>query len=89
MNPRRHPACSEHPIDAHVRLALRMRRRLLGYTEQVLAQAIGVSELELRALERGASPLTPLLLWRMTQALRCSPNDLFAGLADRGETGEG
>jgi transcriptional regulator with XRE-family HTH domain len=80
MNSRPRRSCSENPIDTHVRLRLRIRRRVLGLTEQALAEAIGLSELELRALERGMAPLTPALLWRMTQALRCSPSDLFAGL---------
>lgn len=88
MNIRPHPIGCENPIDAHVRLMLRMRRRVLGFTVEALAQAIGVSELELRNLERGAAPLTPLILWRMTQALNCSPNDLFAGLRDCADMGE-
>jgi transcriptional regulator with XRE-family HTH domain len=89
MNARSDPRCAENPIDAHVRLRLRMRRRVLGITEAGLAEAIGVSLAALRAIERGATPLTPVLLWRMTQALRCSPNDLFAGLCDPPGSEEG
>ena len=68
------------PIDDHVRLFLRMRRKVLGLTVEALAEAIDVPVEEVRACERGAQRISASMLFRMTRALGCKPSDLFEGL---------
>lgn len=71
---------SDEAINGHVRLMLKMRRRVVGHDEPTFAAAVGLTVDQLKAYERGRMVLTPALLWRMTRMLRCTPNDIFSGL---------
>jgi transcriptional regulator with XRE-family HTH domain len=65
---------------------IRRRRLLLNMTQTALARALGVSFQQVQKYERGASPVPPSRLMRISQSLEVTP-DYFSGnhaeLADK------
>lgn len=64
-------------INADIGRALRMRRRTMGLTQRALADAIGVTWVQLHKYEHGAAGVSAEMLHRLAIVLRCSPSDLL------------
>ncbi len=84
-------------IDLHLGKRLRRRRRLLGLTQQQLADAVGVRFQQIQKYECGANRISAARLWRLSEALEVPVGYFYDGLAtdatveaaqDRGEGGE-
>ena len=72
-------------IDEHLGRRLRRRRRLLGLTQQELAQACGVRFQQIQKYECGANRMSAARLWLIAEALNAPVGYFFEGLADGGD----
>jgi transcriptional regulator with XRE-family HTH domain len=69
-------------IDFHLGKRMRRRRRLLGLTQQQLAEACGVRFQQIQKYECGANRVSAARLWRISSALDVPVNYFFEGLTD-------
>jgi transcriptional regulator with XRE-family HTH domain len=68
-------------IDIHLGKRMRRRRRLLGLTQQQLADACGVRFQQIQKYECGANRVSAARLWRIAGALDVPVGYFFEGLA--------
>jgi transcriptional regulator with XRE-family HTH domain len=69
-------------IDFHIGKRMRRRRRLLGLTQQQLADACGVRFQQIQKYECGANRVSAARLWRIAGALETPVSYFYEGLAD-------
>ena len=69
--------------DLHVGKRLRRRRRLLGLTQQQLAESIGIRFQQIQKYECGANRVTASRLYELAVALNVPVNYFFEGLAQQ------
>jgi len=69
-----------HPIDHHVGQRLRQRRRLLGLTQQKLAEAVSIRFQQIQKYESGANRISASRLWSLSRALDIPVSYFFDGL---------
>ena len=69
-------------VDLHVGARLRARRKSIGFSQERLATALGISFQQLQKYERGSNRISASKLWHAARALGCFPADLYAGLAE-------
>src|SRR5271156_3715362 len=67
-------------IDFHLGKRMRRRRRLLGLTQQQLAESCGVRFQQIQKYECGANRVSAARLWRIAGALEGQMNYFFEGL---------
>jgi len=67
-------------IDLHLGKRLRRRRRLLGLTQQQLADAVGVRFQQIQKYECGANRISAARLWRLAEALEVAVGYFYDGL---------
>ena len=67
-------------IDLHVGKRLRRRRRLLGLTQEKLANAIGIRFQQIQKYECGANRVTASRVYDLAKALNVSVSYFFEGL---------
>jgi transcriptional regulator with XRE-family HTH domain len=58
-----------HPIDQHVGNRVRLRRTLLGYSQDKLAQALGLTFQQVQKYERGANRVSASKLFEIASVL--------------------
>src|SRR5579864_4805895 len=81
-------------IDFHLGKRMRRRRRLLGLTQQELAQSCGVRFQQIQKYECGANRMSAARLWLIAEALGAPVSYFYEGLDMAGpealprETGE-
>ena len=75
-----------NPVDRHVGLRLRMRRKELGISQEKLAEAIGLTFQQVQKYERAANRVSASKLWEMARALSTSIGYFYEGLGDTLET---
>jgi transcriptional regulator with XRE-family HTH domain len=68
-------------IDLHVGKRLRRRRRLLGLTQQQLAESIGIRFQQIQKYECGANRVTASRLYELSVSLNVPVGYFFEGLA--------
>ncbi len=66
-------------IDVYIGKRLRRRRRILGLTQQQLAETIGVRFQQIQKYECGSNRITAAKLYRLGSALNVPPNYFFEG----------
>ena len=71
-----------NPIDIHVGLRIRLRRKELGVSQERLAEAIGLTFQQVQKYERAANRVSASKLYEMARALDTSTAYFFEGLAD-------
>ena len=69
-------------IDDDVGKRLRRRRRLLGLTQQSLAEAIGLRFQQIQKYECGANRITASRLYQLARALDVPANYFYEGLPE-------
>lgn len=69
-----------HPIDIYVGRRLRARRRLLGLTQEKLAQAVNIRFQQIQKYESGANRVSASRLWALAKALDVSVGYFFEGV---------
>ena len=68
-------------IDLHLGKRLRRRRRLLGLTQQQLANVVGVRFQQIQKYECGANRISAARLWSLAEALEVPVAYFYDGLA--------
>lgn len=71
-------------IDLHLGKRMRRRRRLLGLTQQQLADSCGVRFQQIQKYECGANRVSAARLYRIASALEVPVNYFFEGLSQPG-----
>jgi transcriptional regulator with XRE-family HTH domain len=69
-------------VDVMVGRRLRARRRLLGYSQQQLGAACGVTFQQIHKYEAAVCRLSVVMLWKLAQALDVEMGYFFAALSD-------
>ena len=71
-----------NPIDRHVGLRIRLRRKELNVNQEKLAEAIGLTFQQVQKYERAANRVSASKLWEMARALETSVAYFYEGLGD-------
>lgn len=71
---------SPNPIDVHVGARVRMRRKLLGLSQERLADELGLTFQQIQKYERGANRISASKLFDIARVLDASPGYFFEGL---------
>jgi len=69
-----------HPVDRQVGLRIRMRRRELGFSQERLADALGLTFQQVQKYERAANRVSASKLFEIARALNTSVNYFYEGL---------
>ncbi len=69
-------------IDLHVGKRLRRRRRLLGLTQQQLAEAVGIRFQQIQKYECGANRISASRLFELSEALHVPVQYFYDGLGE-------
>lgn len=76
-----------HPVDRHVGLRIRMRRKELSVSQEKLADAVGLTFQQVQKYERGANRVSASRLWEIAGALQVGIGYFYEGLPEPGDTG--
>lgn len=83
-----------NPVDAHVGNRLRVRRTLLGLSQEKVGEAMGLTFQQVQKYERGANRIGASRLWDMSRVLDCpvayffeEMDDSTAGASPRNQAG--
>jgi transcriptional regulator with XRE-family HTH domain len=74
-----------NPIDRHVGLRIRLRRKELGISQEKLADSIGLTFQQVQKYERAANRVSASKLWEMARALDTTIGYFYEGLPTDGE----
>jgi len=77
-----------NPVDRHVGLRIRMRRKELGISQEKLAEAVGLTFQQIQKYERAANRVSASKLWDIARALRSPISYFYEGLTEMSEAGE-
>lgn len=69
-----------NPIDLYVGKKLRQRRRLLGLTQQKLADEVNIRFQQIQKYESGANRISASRLWSLSKALEVPVAFFFEGI---------
>jgi transcriptional regulator with XRE-family HTH domain len=72
-----------HPVDRHVGLRIRMRRKEMSISQERLAEALGITFQQVQKYERGANRVSASKLWEIALALKTPVAYFYDGLGDR------
>src|SRR3569833_1071618 len=73
-------ARTPNPVDLHVGLRIRLRRRELGVSQERLAESIGLTFQQVQKYERAANRVSASKLWEMARALKTNVRYFYEGL---------
>ena len=71
-----------NPVDRHVGLRIRLRRKELGVSQERLAEAIGLTFQQVQKYERAANRVSASKLWEVSRALSTNISYFYEGLPD-------
>ena len=69
-----------NPVDRHVGLRIRFRRKELGISQEKLADSIGLTFQQVQKYERAANRVSASKLWEVARALNTSVTYFYEGL---------
>ena len=73
---------SPNPIDLHVGGRVRMRRKMLGVSQERLAEALGLTFQQVQKYERGSNRVSASKLYEIARFLSAPVSYFFEGLSD-------
>ena len=73
---------SPNPVDLHVGGRVRMRRKMLGVSQERLAEALGLTFQQVQKYERGANRISASKLYEIARFLSAPIAYFFEGLGD-------
>jgi transcriptional regulator with XRE-family HTH domain len=73
----RMPSGKPNPVDVHVGGRVRLRRTLLGMSQERLGEAIGLTFQQVQKYERGANRIGASRLWDLSRVLDCPVSFFF------------
>jgi len=82
MDKSEEPDRGPNPIDRHVGLRIRMRRKELGISQEKLAESIGLTFQQVQKYERAANRVSASKLWEMSRALSIDVGFFYQGLGE-------
>ena len=71
-----------NPIDLHVGGKVRLRRKMLGISQERLADDLGLTFQQVQKYERGANRVSASKLYEIAKSLQCGIGYFFEGLPD-------
>jgi len=74
------PEGGPNPVDRHVGLRIRMRRKELGVSQERLAESIGLTFQQIQKYERAANRVSASKLWEVARALSTNIGYFYEGL---------
>ena len=74
---RRRKSEAPHPIDVHVGSRVRLRRLMLGKSQEQLGTELGLTFQQVQKYERGANRVGASRLWHLCQVLDVPPEFFF------------
>ncbi len=83
------PELGPSPVDMHVGARIRMRRKVLGYSQQTLANALGLTFQQVQKYERGTNRVSASKLHQIGQFLGVPVAYFFEGLPQPPTVAEG
>ncbi len=69
-------------VDAHVGKRVRERRTVLGFSQQQLGEALGISFQQIQKYERGTNRISASRLYRLTKVLDVPVSFFFDGMPE-------
>jgi transcriptional regulator with XRE-family HTH domain len=78
----RMPSGKPNPVDVHVGGRVRLRRTLLGMSQEKLGEAIGLTFQQVQKYERGANRIGASRLWDLSRVLDCPVSFFFEEMDD-------
>lgn len=78
----RMPSGKPNPVDVHVGGRVRLRRTLLGMSQEKLGEAIGLTFQQVQKYERGANRIGASRLWDLSRVLECPISFFFEEMAE-------
>jgi transcriptional regulator with XRE-family HTH domain len=76
-----------HPVDVHVGGRVRLRRVFLGYSQEKLANALGLTFQQIQKYERGANRISASKLYELSRILSVPVTYFFEGVESESEAG--
>jgi len=73
-----------NPVDRHVGLRIRLRRKELGVSQEKLADSIGLTFQQVQKYERAANRVSASKLWEVARALNTNIAYFYEGLPAEG-----
>ena len=77
------PSGKPNPVDEHVGRRVRLRRMLLGISQEKLGEAIGLTFQQVQKYERGANRIGASRLWDLSRVLDCPMSFFFEEMDDQ------
>lgn len=74
-----------HPVDIHVGKMLRLRRKLLGLSQEAVANAVSITFQQVQKYERGVNRISASRLAEFAQVLNVPIVYFFEGLENKDE----
>ncbi len=74
------------PVDAHVGARIRLRRKLLGLSQQQLAEKLGLTFQQVQKYERGVNRVSASKLYETARLLQAPVTHFFEGLDGQAAT---
>lgn len=71
---------SGDPISRYIGGRIVTRRKLLGFSQDALAKALGITFQQIQKYEKGENRIPSNRLWQVSQALAIAPSYFFEGL---------
>jgi len=88
---RRHRSQHPHPVDVHVGARVRLRRTVLGMSQEKLGEALGLTFQQVQKYERGTNRIGASRLYELSRVLNVPVGFFFdefdPALLDRGRGG--
>ena len=81
------PDRQPNPIDLHVGARIRMRRKIMGVSQERLAEDLGLTFQQVQKYERGANRVSASKLYEIACSLQSAVSYFFEGLADPTDAG--
>ncbi|WP_334128502.1 helix-turn-helix domain-containing protein [Sneathiella sp.] len=75
---------ANHPVDVHVGSRLRMRRTLLGLSQQKLGEKLNLTFQQIQKYERGANRIGASRLFELSRILDVKPAYFFEEMPESG-----
>lgn len=72
-----------NPVDVHVGQRVRMRRTLLGMSQEKLGEAVGLTFQQIQKYERGSNRIGASRLWDLSRVLDCPMAFFFEDMPEQ------
>jgi len=71
------PSGNPNPVDVHLGKRIRLRRMMLGLSQEELGNTVGLTFQQIQKYEYGINRVSTSRLWDIARVLNCSPSYFF------------